>query len=494
MSSLRPIDRKTPYLFPPSLEDWLPEDHLARFMVEVVDGLDLRRLEKAYAGRGSAAYHPALLLSLLVHGYSTGVFSSRRIERATYDPVAFRYIAGGSHPDHDTLASFRRRFLDEPSDIFVQVLELAREMKLLKLGTLSLDGTKIHANASRHSALSHGHIEKIEVQLKAEVQELLVLAEQEDRTEVPDGVILPEEIKRREERLGALAAARARIEERARERFEREQAAHEARVAAREARAKARGRKPGGRPPKAPTPGVQERDQINLTDEESRIMPVAGGGFEQACNAQAAVDGESLLAVATGLTRAPNDKEQVAPLLSSLVSLPGGLGQGVRLLADSGYYSEKNVEACQAAGVEPLIAIGRDQHHLGWRERFTEPDPLPEDVTPVARMAHRLKTKAGRAAYALRKQTVEPVFGILKSVPGFRQFLLRGLRQVTGEWRLVCLAWNLKRMAALRPQQENRTGALSFDDQSPRFRPKKRLHSSQIMKPVRQISSSPTGC
>jgi transposase len=450
MSSFRPIDRQTSYLLPPSLEDWLPEDHLARFIVEVVDGLDLGRLERAYAGRGSAAYHPALLLSLLVYGYSTGVFSSRRIERATYDSVAFRYIAAGGHPDHDTLASFRRRFLEELADIFVQVLELAREMKLLKLGTVSLDGTKIHANASRHSALSYGHLEKIETQLKAEVQELLVLAEQADRTEVPDGVSLPEEIKRREDRLSALAAAKAKIEERAQERFEREQAAYAAQVAAREA--KAQGRKPGGRPPKAPTPGAQERDQINLTDEESRILPVAGGGFEQAYNAQAAVDTESLLVVATELTQAPNDKEQVTPLLAQLSPLSESLGKTTRLLADTGYYSEKNVEACEAAGIEPLIAIGRDQHHPGWRERFTEPDPLPEDATPVARMTHRLKTKAGRAAYALRKQTVEPVFGILKSVLGFRQFLLRGLRQVTGEWRLVCLAWNLKRMAALRPR------------------------------------------
>lgn len=452
MSFFRPIDRKTSYLLPPSLEDWLPEDHLARFIVEVVDGLDLGRLERAYAGRGSAAYHPALLLSLLVHGYSTGVFSSRRIERATYDSVAFRYIAAGSHPDHDTLAGFRRRFLDELAGIFVQVLELAREMKLLKLGTLSLDGTKIHANASRHSALSYGHIEKIEAQLKAEVQELLMLAEQADRTEIPDGVSLPEEIKRREDRLSALAAAKVKIEARARERFEREQATYEAQVAAREARAKAQGKKPGGRPPKAPTPGAQARDQINLTDEESRIMPVAGGGFEQAYNAQAAVDTPSLLVVATGLTQAANDKEQVTPLLAQLAPLSKSLGQVVRLLADTGYSSEKNVEACEAAGIEPLIALGREPHHPGWRERFTDPDPLPEDVTPMTRMVHRLKTKAGRAAYALRKQTVEPVFGIIKSVLGFRQFLLRGLRQVTGEWRLVCLAWNLKRMAALRPQ------------------------------------------
>lgn len=452
MSHFRPIDRKTAYLLPPSVEDWLPEDHLARFVVEVVDGLDVSRLAKAYAGRGSAAYHPALLLSLLVYGYATGVFSSRKIERATYDSVAFRFIAAGSHPDHDTLATFRRRFLDELAGIFVQVLEMAQEMKLLKLGTVSLDGTKVHANASRHSALSHGHLEKIEAQLKAEVQELLALAEQADRADVPDGVSLPAEIKRREDRLNAMAAAKAKIEARAKERFEREQAAYEAKVAQRDAKAKETGKKPGGKPPKPPAPGVQATEQINLTDEESRIMPVAGGGFEQAYNAQAAVDAGSLLVVAAAVTQAANDKEQVVPMLAQLAALPERLGKVDQLLADTGFCSGKNVAACEQSAIEPLIALARDEHHAGWRERFTEPAPLPADATPMARMAHRLKTKAGRAAYALRKQTVEPVFGIIKSVLGFRQFLLRGLDQVTGEWRLVCLAWNLKRLAVLRLQ------------------------------------------
>jgi transposase len=412
----------------------------------------LSRLEKAYGGRGSAAYHPAQLLSLLVYGYATGVFSSRKIERATFDSVAFRFIAAGSHPDHDTLATFRRRFLDELAGIFVQVLELAQEMKLLKLGTISLDGTKVHANASRHSALSHGHIEKLEAHLKAEVQELLALAEQADRVDVPDGASLPAEIKRREERLLAMAQAKVKIAARAQERFEREQAAYAAKVAQREAKTKKTGKKPGGKPPKPPVAGVRPTDQINLTDEESRIMPVSGGGFEQAYNAQAAVDTGSLLVVAEAVTQATNDKEQVAPMLEQLAALPKSLGQVGQLLADTGFFSGKNVVACEKAGIEPLIAVARDEHHAGWRERFTEPAPLSETATAAERMAHRLKTKPGRAAYALRKQTVEPVFGIIKSVLGFRQFLLRGLNKASGEWRLVCLAWNLKRMAALRPQ------------------------------------------
>jgi transposase len=450
MSHFRPIDRKTAYLLHPSLDDWLPEDHLARFIVEVVEGLDLRRMEKVYRGSGSAPYHPALLLSLLVYGYATGVFSSRKIERSTYDSVAFRFIAAGSHPDHDTLSSFRQRFLGELSDIFVQVLELSREMKLLKLGTISLDGTKLHANASRHSALSHGHIVKIEARLKAEVQELLSLAEQADRADLPDGVNLPDEIKRREDRLKLMVEAKEKIEARARERFLREQADYESKLARREKNAKESGKKPGGKPPKPPEANPQSQDQINLTDEESRIMPVSGGGFEQSYNAQAAVATDTLLVITTGVTQASNDKEQVLPVLGQLEELPESLGKVQRLLADSGYCSQKNVLACEEAGIEPYMALARDEHHPNWRERFTEPLPLPADASPMEQIAHRLKTKAGRALYALRKQTVEPVFGIIKSVLGFRQFLLRGLEKVSGEWRLVCLAWNLKRLAALR--------------------------------------------
>jgi len=452
MSNFRSVDRHTAYLLPPSVDEWLPQDHLARFIVEVVDGLDLRAMVSAYGGRGSAAYHPSLLLSLLLYGYATGVFSSRKIERATYDSVAFRFIAAGSHPDHDTLAAFRRRFLDELAGLFVQVLDVAQEMKLLKLGTISLDGTKVQANASRHSALSHGYIEKREAQLQAEVQELLALAEQADQSNVPDGISLPEEIQRREDRLKAMAEAKAKIEARAKARFEREQADYQAKLAAREEKQKKTGKKPGGRPPKPPTAGPQARDQINLTDEASRIMPVSGGGFEQAYNAQAAVDTHSMLVMAPAVTQACNDKEQVEPMLAQLAALPASLGTADTLLADTGYFSATNVAACEKAGMDPHIAVKRERHHPPPLERFAEPMPLAEGSSPVARMTHKLQTQAGRAAYALRKQTVEPVFGIIKSVLGFRQFSLRGLDKVSGEWALVCLAWNLKRMAVLRPK------------------------------------------
>ena len=446
------IDRDTDYLLPPSVQDWLPKAHLARYVVDVVEGLDLSALERAYAGRGSEAYPPATLLSLLIYGYATGTFSSRKIERATYDSLAFRYIACNRHPDHDTLATFRTRFGQEFESAFVQVLQVARENQLSRFGTVSLDGTKIHANASRHSALSYGHCEKIEAHLKAEVQELLALAAAADQSVVPDGVSIPEEITRREDRLAAIAAAKVKIEARAQERFAGEQAEYEAKMSARVAKEAKTGKKPRGKEPEPPEPGPRANDPINLTDEESRIMKVAGGGFEQCYNAQAVVDTESMLILATHVTQATNDKEQVEPMLAKVQANPEGLNQPKTWLADTGYYSAKNVAACLAANSEPLIAVQRDEHHPDWRERFTEPLLLAGDASPVEIMKHTLKTRTGRAAYALRKQTVEPVFGIIKSVMGFRQFLLRGLSNVKNEWTLVCLAWNLKRMAVLRPQ------------------------------------------
>ena len=451
MSNFRPIDRQTGFLLPPSVDEWLPEKHLARFVVEVIDGLDLRVMRGSYRGSGSASYPPSLLLGILVYGYATGVFSSRKLERATYDSVAFRFVAANQHPDHDTIAAFRRRFLQEIEGLFVQVLEVAREMGVLRMGTVALDGTKIHANASRHSALSYEHAGKIEARLKAEVAELLAKAEAADRADLPDGLSIPDELARREERLAKLAEARARIEARAKERFERERAEHEARIAARDAKAAKTGRKPRGKPPQPPVEGPEPADQINLTDEQSRIMPVAGGGFEQCYNAQAVVAAGSLLVVAADVVQAPTDKRQLSPMLDKLAALPEDLGKPETLLADNGYFSAANVAACGAAGIAPLIALGREGHHPSLGERFAEAPPAPDDPTPVEAMAHRLKTLEGRKLYAQRKHIPEPVFGIIKSVLGFRQFLLRGLDQVRGEWNLVTMAWNLKRMFVLIP-------------------------------------------
>ena len=451
MSNFRTIDRETKYLLPPSVDEWLPERHLARFIGEVIDGLDLGRMSRAYRGSGSASYHPGMLLGILVYGYATGVFSSRKLERATYDSVAFRFLAANDHPDHDTIATFRRRFLEEIEKLFVDVLKLAREMGVLKMGTIALDGTKIHANASRHSALSYEHAGKIEAQLKAEVAELMAKAEAADAADIPDGISIPDELARREERLHKIKAARATIEARAKERHAREMAEHEAEMAARDAKIAATGKKPGGKPPAPPVEGPDPKDQVNLTDEASRIMPVAGGGFEQCYNAQAAVAAGSLLVVATDVVQAPNDKQQVEPMLEKIEALPDELGEVENLLADSGYFSAANVDACKEAGVEPVIAMGRQPHHPPLSERFAAAPEAPKEPTPVEAMAHKLKTPEGRALYALRKQTPEPVFGIIKSVLGFRQFSLRGLDKVRGEWSLVTMAWNLKRMFVLAP-------------------------------------------
>jgi transposase len=449
MSNFRTIDRQTGFLLPPSVDEWLPERHLARFVVEVIDGFDVRAMVGAYRGSGSAAHHPRMLLGVLVYGYATGVFSSRKLERATYDSVAFRFIAANDHPDHDTIAAFRRRFLKEIEALFVQVLLVAREMGVLKMGTIGLDGTKIHANASRHSALSHEHAGKIEAQLQAEVADLMAKAEAADAADLPDGLSIPDELARREERLRKIAAARATIEARAKERHARDEAEHEAKLAARAAKTAATGKKPGGKPPEPPAAGPAPHDQINLTDEDSRIMPVAGGGFEQCYNAQAAVAAGSLLVIAVDVVQAANDKQQLEPMLGKIGALPEDLGAPETLLADAGYFSAANVAACAVAGIEPLIALGRQPHHPPLAERFETAPSAPDDPTPVEAMAHRLRTPEGRKLYAQRKHTPEPVFGIVKSALGFRQFSLRGLDKVRGEWSLVTMAWNMKRMFVL---------------------------------------------
>jgi len=447
MSRFIPVNRHQHYLLPPSVDEWLPDNHLARFIDEVVEQLDLSRLVSHYRGRGSAAYHPSVLLALLVYGYATGVFSSRKIERATYDSVAFRFLSGETHPDHDTLANFRKTFLVELEDLFVQVLSLAQAMKLVKLGQISLDGTKIKANASKHKALSHGHIEKLEAQLREEVQALLQKAAEADQAEDQDGIDLPEELARRQDRLKALTEAKAKIVERVAERDARAKQDYEEKVARRDAQRQA-GKKPRGKEPKAPETGPKATDQINLTDEQSRILP-SHDGFIQGYNSQAAVDVETMLIIATSVSQQPNDKQQVEPMLAEIEKLPEALEKPDVLLADTGYFSASNVKACCAQNIEPLIAMGRDSHHMPLAERLAPDAPEPETADPVEKMAWTLKTKAGKACYAKRKSTVEPVFGIIKQVMGFRQFSLRGLEAVTGEWKLVALAFNLKRMHVL---------------------------------------------
>jgi len=442
-------DRDTLFLLPPSVQDWLPENHLARFVVDIVAQLDLSALRESYAGRGSKAYDPQMLIALLFYGYATGIFSSRKLERATYESIAFRYIAGNTHPDHDTIATFRKRFLGELKPLFVQILSLAHEMKLFKLGKISLDGTKVKANASKHQALSWQYANKLEKQLKGEVEELLRQAERADQSVIPDGMSIPEELERRENRLEAIAKAKQEIERRAEERYLQEKAEYEEKLAERKRKEQETGKKNNRKVPKAPEPGPKEKDQVNLTDEESRIMPVSGGGFMQAYNAQGSVDVETMLLVETHVSQQANDKKEMGPAVAGLSALPESLGKVTEAIADAGYYSRANVTICEGADITPYIAIGREAHNKSLTERFSEPLPIAEDADAVTKMTHRLQTKAGKAVYARRKCTIEPVFGIIKSVLGFRQFMLRGIEKVRGEWDLVSIAWNLKRMHVL---------------------------------------------
>ncbi len=442
-------DQSTLYLLPPSLQDWLPEDHLARFVVEIVDQLDLSSLKAAYAGRGSQPYNPEMLLALLFYGYATGVFSSRKLERSTYDSVAFRFIAANVHPDHDTIATFRKRFLPQVKALFVQILLIAQQMGVLKLGTVSLDGTKVKANASKHKALSYAHACKLEEQLKTEVAELLRQAEAADQADLPEGMNVPEELSRRTERLKAIAEAKAEIERRAAERYAQEKEAYDKNLAERTEKEQKTGKKPRGPKPQPPTPGVKGKDQVNLTDGESRIMKKSGGGFEQAYNAQAGVDTESMMIVTSHVSQQTNDKRELEPAVANLAALPEALGTVDTLISDNGFYSEANVGYCEKYKIKPYIAFGREQHNRPLMDRFREPSPVPEGADAVTKMKHRLRTQAGKKLYAKRKSTVEPVFGIIKAVMGFRQFLLRGFESVQGEWDLVCIAWNLKRLHAL---------------------------------------------
>ena len=450
MTNFRAAERQQLFLLPPSIQDWIPENHLARFVVDIVEQLDLKSITDKYNNKGILAYSPRMLVALLFYGYATGVFSSRQLERGSYDSVALRFVAANTHPDHDTIANFRRRFHNEIADLFRQVLLLAHAAGLLKLGTVSLDGSKVKANASKHKALSYQHACKLEEQIKKQIEELLSLAESADKADVPDGLSLPEELSRREKRLQVIHEAKAEIERRAEERHKIEQQEYEQKLAHREKIEKATGKKPRGKGPRPPITGPGPKDQVNLTDPESRIM-LKDKSFKQAYNAQAGVDTESLLIIGHRVTQHCNDKEEVVPMLKEFAQLPAELGKLKRLLGDAGYFSEKNVKACLASEVEPFIACERDSHNQSALVRFSEPKmSCPNAASdPVGNMRHRLQTKAGKALYALRKSTVEPVFGIIKSILGLRQFSFRGEKLVASEWGIACTAWNIKRLHRL---------------------------------------------
>jgi transposase len=431
-----------------TIGECLPLEHLARFIVGIMALLDLGRFYAQYAPVGGVAIAPEILLGLLFYGYATGVFSSRKIEKATYESMPFRFIAGGLHPDHDTIANFRKTFLPEIREVFVQVLVVAREAGVLKLGNISLDGSKVHADASKSKAVSYGRLLELQKELRAEVEELVALGEHADQTELPEGLDMAEEIVRRHGRLTHLEMAKAILEARAQERYAAEQAEYEAKRREREAKAQETGCKPRGRAPEPPTPGPRATDQYNFSDPDSRIMKnSANAGFDQHYNAQVAVDQDTLLIVGNTLSNHPNDKAEALPTVDAI---PAQAGKPKAGALDNGYFSAKNIDGFEARGIEAYIATGREPHHQSWQERFAEqPTPPPDDASPIVKMAYKLQTDIGQAIYGLRKCTVEPVIGIIKEVLGFRQFSLRGLAAAAGEWCLVCLAFNLKRLHVL---------------------------------------------
>jgi transposase len=428
----------------------LPPNHLARFVVDIIAQLDLGPIYSHYGVLGGEAIAPEILLGLLFYGYATGVFSSRKIERASYENLAFRFIAGDLHPDHDTLANFRKTFLVEIKELFVQVLLLAQAADILKLGNISIDGSKVHADASKSKAVSYKRLVELESQIRQEVAELMTVGEQADQGELhlPEGLVIPDEIGLRQERLVNLARAKVVLEARAKERFEAEQAEYKAQLQEREEKARKNKHKPRGRKPKPPEPGPRDKDQFNFTDPESRIMKNStNDGVDQHYNVQVAVEHESRLILASGLSNHPNDKQEAQPMLEALSPK---LEKPKAAALDNGYFSAANIKTFEAHDMDAYIATGREPHHKDWHTFFqNQPEPPAEDASPKVKMAYKLQTKIGQAIYRLRKCTVEPVIGIIKEVLGFRQFSLRGLAAAAGEWCLVCLAFNLKRMHIL---------------------------------------------
>jgi transposase len=450
-------DREQLLLLPPSVDEWLEENHLARFVVDVVEQLDLSPILAVYDARphGSTPYHPTILVALLFYGYATGTMSSRKIERATYDSVPFRFIAGGHHPDHDTIASFRRKHLAALTALFTQILVIAREMKFLKVGTVAIDGTKVRANASKHAAVSYRRAKEIETKLRGEVKQLLALAEQADNTPLADGIDIPAEIARREKRLAAIEKAQRAIEQRHQEEALKDYEAalrknvEETRKTTEKTLSKKKSHRPPD-PPEPPSMTPQDTAQHNFTDPDSRIMPDKGA-FTQSYNAQLSVDTETMLVVGHHVSQATNDKKELIAAILCIDAV--GYGKPEAVLADAGYFSAENIEkAC----IDVYIPPGKTRHNAPLIERLLPPaggDP-PPGATPAEKMRHKLNTTKGRALYRLRKMTVEPSIGIIKQALGFRQFLLRGAEKVRGEWGLVCLGYNLKRMFGLKTARE----------------------------------------
>jgi transposase len=455
------VDHGTPLLLPPNLRDWVPADHIVHFVMDAVGELNLDQAHVNIRGTGDAQYPPSMMLGLLIYSYATGTFSSRKIEQLTFDSVPVRYLCADTHPDHDTICTFRRENKVLLESSFHQVLECAARAKVLKVGdiTLAIDGTKIKANASKHSAMSHDHALKQMQLLEDEISQLLAKAEEADSTPLRDGLSIPEEIKRRKDRVTKIKQALHEMEERATERHAGEKAEYEAKLKAREEKEKATGKKARGKAPKPPKEGPQDKDQYNFTDPDSRIMKAGNGEhFEQSYNAQAGVEVESRLIVTQRVSDSPNDKQELEPTLAASSPVVESIDA---VLIDNGFYSEEAIRKAESSqqpalqGTTVLAATKRHRHGRSvadLEKREQEPSvPLP-GATVKEIMEHRLSTSAGKELYAQRKQTIEPVFGIIKAAMGFRQFLLRGKSKVELEWTLVTLSYNIKRLFHLGTQ------------------------------------------
>ncbi len=431
-----------------TVREVLPEGHLARFLMQEIAAWDLTPLYARYASHGGPPYAPELLLALILYGYMTGIASSRKVERATHESIPFRFLAGGYHPDHATLAAFRTQALPQVAGLVAQCLLRARQAGLLHLGAISQDGTKLQADASKHAAVSYKRCVELQALLQAEIAEIEALAAQADAGTFPDGLDLAAELDRRLTRLTDLHHAQQVLDQRAAERDVEEQAAYQAKLDARAARETTTGKKPRGKPPAPPTPGARPTDQYNFTDPESRIMKDgATGAFIQGYNAQVAVTQDTRLVVAYTLSNHPNDQHEAIPTVDAI---PAGLGTPDASALDTGYCSAANIAAFEARGITPYIATGKTPHHTPWRDLVAAlPDPPPADATPTVQMAYRLRTEIGHAIYRLRKCTVEPIIGIIKDTLGFRQFSLRGAARAAAEWGLVCLAYDLVRLHRL---------------------------------------------
>jgi len=438
-------------LLPPNLNDWLPGGHLASFIRDVVAGLDLSAIYDAYADAakgGRPPCDPRMMTGLLLYAYCEGVSSSRKIERGTYESIPFRVLSANQHPDHDTICEFRKRHLEALSDLFVQVLELCREAGLVKLGHVSLDGTKVRANASKHKAMSYGRMKKKRAELEAEVKDLMARADAVDAEEDAKygkgkrGDELPEELRFRETRLAKIREAMASLEAKAKAEADAKRAEIAEKERERREKEERTGKGTPGRKPKTPSNKPEDRKQRNFTDPDSRIMKMgATKSFEQCYNAEAAVDAGSQVIVAADVTQDANDKKQIKPMTEQVKANTGKRPK--ELSADSDFFSEANAKYLEREGVDAYVATAKQKHGR------PPPPPrgrIPKDATVKERMARKLRTKKGRETYAKRKSSVEPVFGQIKEARGLRRFLLRGLDAVRAEWRLIAMTHNLLKL------------------------------------------------